>query len=73
MTQPAESNKPASTRAVEPPSESLEQLAVKQGVRPVRDLDALAARWPADDDPDAFDAFLRQQRASRRSAAQGKR
>jgi hypothetical protein len=35
-------------------------------------LDVLAALWPTDDDPDDLDAFIQQQRASRRSAARAK-
>ena len=53
------------------PSESLEDLARKQGINPVQDLDAIAMKWPADDDPDAFDAFIREQRSARRSVARG--
>jgi hypothetical protein len=49
----------------------LDELAAAQGVRPVRDLDALGALWPMDDDPEAFDAFVRNQRAVRRSVARG--
>jgi len=50
------------------PQESLEALAAKQGVKAVQDLDELAALWPADDDPDELDAFIRDQRSARRSA-----
>jgi hypothetical protein len=37
-------------------------------VQAVQDLDELAALWPADDDPDELDAFIRDQRSARRSA-----
>lgn len=53
------------------PSESLEELARKQGIGPAHDLDPIAMKWPADDDPDAFDAFIREQRASRRILERG--
>jgi hypothetical protein len=46
-------------------------LAAAQRVRPADDLDAIAASWPVDDDPDALDAFIRDQRRQRRKAAQG--
>jgi hypothetical protein len=45
------------------------ELAARQGVLPVEELDALGASWPVDDDPDALDAFLAEQRALRRTAA----
>jgi hypothetical protein len=41
---------------------TIEELAAAQCVRPVDDLDAIGALWPADDDPDDFDAFMRDQR-----------
>lgn len=48
---------------------SVDDLAVAQAVGPVDDLDALTLLWPADDDPDALDAFVRAQRVARRSAS----
>lgn len=68
MTQSAESGPVPSEPAARRPPESLEELARKQGVAPVEDLDALAARWPVDDDPDELDEFIRRQRALRRRA-----
>jgi hypothetical protein len=46
----------------------LEELARRQGVKPVTDLDALGALLPADFDPDAFAAFITDERAARRKA-----
>jgi hypothetical protein len=54
------------------PLKSIEELAAEQGVTPVHNLDELAALWPADDDPDAFDAFIAEFRAERRAAARRK-
>ncbi len=65
MTQSAESQKPPDAPQPQRPPESLQELAAKQGIRPAADLDALGDRWPADDDPDALDEFIRQQRAAR--------
>ncbi len=36
----------------------LSRLIAEQGVRPIDDLDQLAALWPADDDPDALMNFV---------------
>lgn len=52
---------------------SLAGLAAQQGVKPVQELDTLSALWPADDDPDALDAFLAKQRVLRRAAAADQR
>ncbi|GEM_PF-1498713 len=59
---PAQSVRPQPPGVVRPPV-SLDELAEKQGIGPAADLDEFAARWPADDDPDALDAFVRNQRA----------
>lgn len=72
MTQPAEPQKPKSAHAVLHPVESMDDLATRQGIGPTEDLDALAAEWPADDDPNELEAFIRDQRAGRRSAARVK-
>lgn len=45
---------------------SLEELAAQQGVVAVDDVDALAALWPADDDPDELLHYLLQERRERR-------
>ena len=45
---------------------SLEELAVQQGVVAVDDLEAIAALWPADDDPDELLHYLLQERRERR-------
>jgi hypothetical protein len=50
---------------------TIEGLAAAQRVRPADDLDAIASSWPVDDDPDALDAFIRDQRRQRRKAAHG--
>jgi len=71
MTQPAESQKSKAQEAALCPSRSLADFAREQGIGPAHDLDAIARRWPADDDPDALDAFIRAQRAARRSVARG--
>jgi hypothetical protein len=71
MTQPVESENPP-RRALPRPNESLAELAAKQQIRPVTDLSAIGKLWPADDDPDAFDEFMRDQREARRSAARRK-
>ena len=47
----------------------LEELAQEQGVRPARDLDEIAALWPADDDPDALLRYLLDERVARRRLA----
>jgi hypothetical protein len=43
----------------------LSRLIAEQGVRPVGDLDKLAALWPADDDPDALMNFVLSERQAR--------
>lgn len=40
----------------------LSRLITEQGVRPIDDLDELAALWPADDDPDALMNFVLSER-----------
>lgn len=59
-------------REVEAPKESeaqakmyLDRLIAEQGVRPIADLDELAALWPADDDPDALMNFVLSERQAR--------
>ena len=43
----------------------LRWLTAEQGVRPVDDLNELAALWPADDDPDALMNFVLSERQAR--------
>lgn len=43
----------------------LSRLTAEQGVRPVDDLNELAALWPADDDPDALMNFVLSERQAR--------
>ena len=50
---------------------SLTQLAEAQGTAPVDDLEALAALWPSDDDPDELLAHVLADRSERRRAAGG--
>ena len=45
--------------------EPLSQLIAEQGISPIRDLDELAALWPADDDPDALMNFVLTERQAR--------
>ena len=45
---------------------SLTELAEAQGIAPVDDLEALAAMWPSDDDPDELLEHLLAERAARR-------
>lgn len=59
-------------REVEAPKESdagtnldLDRLIAEQGVTPIDDLDAIAALWPADDDPDALMTFVLSERQAR--------
>jgi hypothetical protein len=51
---------------------SLEELAEEQGAGVVSDLDAIAALWPADDDPDALFDFILHERHERRRVAAGR-
>ena len=44
---------------------ALSQLIAEQGISPIRDLDELAALWPADDDPDALMNFVLTERQAR--------
>jgi hypothetical protein len=60
------------TRSSLETSPSLVDLAREQGVKPVSDLDELGALWPADDDPDAFLAFVQAERAAGRAAVRAK-
>ena len=50
-------------------SSSLTRLAEAQGTAPVDDLEALAALWPSDDDPDELLAHVLADRSERRRAA----
>src|SRR5258708_5980542 len=43
----------------------LSRLIAEQGVRPIDDLDELAALWPADDDPDALMRYVLSERQAR--------
>jgi hypothetical protein len=47
---------------------SIEELARQQGVKPVTDLDEIGALMPEEFDPDAFLAWLAEERAARRRA-----
>ena len=47
------------------PEHALNQLIAEQGISPIRDLDELAALWPADDDPDALMNFVLTERQAR--------
>ena len=44
---------------------AIDQLIAEQGVRPIDDLDQLAALWPADDDPYALMDYVLAERQSR--------
>lgn len=46
---------------------SLDELAQRQGVGPVSDLDEISARWPEDDDPDELVEHVLSERAARRT------
>jgi hypothetical protein len=50
---------------------SLEELARRQQVLPVTDLDELSSLWPEGDDPDKFLDFVLSERSKRRSASDG--
>lgn len=45
--------------------DGLSRLIAEQGVKPIDDLDELAALWPADDDPDALMNFVLSERQAR--------
>jgi hypothetical protein len=45
---------------------SLEELAERQGVSAVSDLDEISALWPADDDPDQLLHHILRERTERR-------
>ena len=49
---------------------SLTELAEAQGTAPVDDLEALAALWPTDDDPDELLAHVLADRTARRQVAE---
>ena len=49
---------------------SLTELAEAQGTAPVDDLEALAALWPSDDDPDELLAHVLADRSARRQVAE---
>ena len=51
-------------------SPSLEELATRQGIAPVTNLDELSGLWPADDDPDRFMSFVISERQARRDRAE---
>jgi hypothetical protein len=65
-------SKPAKSSAASGASVPLDELAREQGVAPVANLDQLGALWPAEDDPDAFLAFVKSERALGRAAASTK-
>ena len=44
---------------------ALTRLIAEQDVRPIDDLNELAALWPADDDPDALMNFVLSERQAR--------
>ena len=50
---------------------SLTELAEAQGIAPADDLEALAALWPSDDDPDELLEYLLADRVARRRVAGG--
>ena len=50
---------------------SLTELAEAQGIAPAGDLEALAALWPSDDDPDELLEYLLADRAARRRVVGG--
>jgi len=62
-------NVPSGTEPAAPVS--IEDLPVARGVARADDLDAIAAVWPVDDDPDALDAQVRARRQERRRAEPG--
>ncbi|MDX6443311.1 MAG: hypothetical protein QOH71_385 [Blastocatellia bacterium] len=45
--------------------DTLVRLIADQRIMPIDDLDALAALWPADDDPDALMNFVLSERQTR--------
>ena len=64
MAQPTQPQKPK-LPPLPCPAQSLEELAREQGISQPQDLDAISKRWPVDDDPEALDAFVRDQRGWR--------
>ncbi len=58
------------TATPKPAIEPLLQLLIdQQGVKPVTDLDELAALWPVNDDPDELLAFILNERNERQLVA----
>ena len=62
--------RPRAVPAISARSIPLEELARQQGVKPIKDISALGALLPEDFDPDAFEAFIAEERKARRQAAQ---
>jgi hypothetical protein len=52
---------------------SLDELAQRQGVGPVTDLDEISALWPVDDDPDELVEHVLSERAARRTSGKNSR
>jgi hypothetical protein len=50
---------------IEKAEHSLNRLIAEQGIKPIDDIDELAALWPADDDPDALMRFVLSERQAR--------
>lgn len=53
---------PQKDEVAEKAEDSIRQLIAEQGIRPIDDLDELAALWPADDDPDALMNYVLSER-----------
>ncbi|MBL8193420.1 MAG: hypothetical protein JNM06_06530 [Blastocatellia bacterium] len=45
----------------------LEELIKQQGVKPINNLDEVASKWPADDDPELLLSFILEERALQRN------
>ena len=56
---------PKEDAAIEGTESALSRLIAEQSVKPIYDLDQLAALWPADDDPDALMNFVLAERQAR--------
>jgi len=54
-----------------PESLSLDELAQKQAVTPVEDLQEVVKLWPVDDDPDELLRFILKERRARRQPERG--
>ena len=54
-------------------SESLDELAVRQGIAPVSDLEEISSLWPADDHPDELIEHIQNEREARRSLSRENR